>query len=337
MTIDVPDLRERPHPTRRDRRWLELVDRKVDTGDALASTDGNDIGVPVVARLTIDRMQLHVGGGATVSMDAVGNVFTAESQRGRGLARTLMLDAVERMRRSDAAISMLYGIDDFYDRLGWRPAGDECWLRVEVAKRPAASALPDGWVMRDATSGDLPAMRRLYDEVAREVVGASARDDGAGAWRAVSTRRPGATAHVLIDDAETLVAYTLPPEPFPVARAEAERCPRALVVAELQARDDVAATAALGALVVDARAAGRMAVHVGTSPRTTVARAARSFPHEFARQVRPRGGSMVLLLDAARWAGGLVGRAPVTATWTTQSVAAWMRAREQYLFLPDRY
>src|SRR5438270_9205369 len=53
-------------------------------------------------------------GDAGIRVDGIGMVETAEAYRLRGFSRRVLTSAIEHMERGDAALSMLYGIDDFY-------------------------------------------------------------------------------------------------------------------------------------------------------------------------------------------------------------------------------
>ena len=297
----------------------------------------------VVARLTVDRMHISLGQGAWVAMDAVGNVATEPAHRRRGYARQLMLATIEAMRAGGAAISMLYGIDDFYDRLGWVRAGDEQWLQLPVDGHDfdcstASGATPAGWHDRAATADDLPAMRALYAEWARDAVGAAMRGNDDVAWAVVHA--PNA-ARVLVDASGAVAAYAVSAGSLHVAQERASMFPGDTVLGELHARDDQSAAAALemartwAEALRPARADGAMRyVHVGCGPQSLLERAANAFEHRVDRHVRPRGGSMVLLLDSGRWHDSWGGE---PRDWTSELVGATLLTAGQYLCVVDRY
>src|SRR6266536_1777487 len=77
-----------------------------------------------VSGLEIVPLTIRVG-SATVRMDGIGGVETDRAQRNRGYARRLLEATVEHMRRGDAALTMLYGIRDFYPKFGYTTAGPD--------------------------------------------------------------------------------------------------------------------------------------------------------------------------------------------------------------------
>src|SRR5436190_18336966 len=68
-----------------------------------------------VSRLWVVTITLQIG-QATVRMDGIAGVGTETEYRRRGYSRRVMEATVERMRAGDAALSMLYGISDFYPK-----------------------------------------------------------------------------------------------------------------------------------------------------------------------------------------------------------------------------
>jgi len=91
-------------------------------------------------------------GQARVRMDGIGGVGTKEEHRNRGYSRRVLEAAVERMRAGDAALSMLYGIRDFYPKFGYATAGPDHYF---VLKDLSATALPHGWQARVSEEHDL--------------------------------------------------------------------------------------------------------------------------------------------------------------------------------------
>ena len=65
-----------------------------------------------VSRVVIVPMLMRIG-AAVVRMDGIGGVSTQERVRNRGYSRRVMEATVQQMRRSDAALSTLFGIQDF--------------------------------------------------------------------------------------------------------------------------------------------------------------------------------------------------------------------------------
>lgn len=165
---------------------LALVERVEEFGRVrLALVDHSNGFSRDASALTIDPLRLHDGTGGFVRLDGIGNVATLEAYRGQGLARELLEVALERMRAGDAAGSLLYGIDGFYEPLGWRTCGDERWVAFDVARgRAEHVASPSGShaKSRAMRGDDRFALRELYERIAAKVVGAVARPDGERTW-----------------------------------------------------------------------------------------------------------------------------------------------------------
>lgn len=139
-----------------------------------------------VAHLFIIPFRVRVG-QATLRVDGIGDVWTDEAHRQRGHARRLMEEAVRRMRAGDGALSVLYGIPDFYPKFGYASAGPEQIIVLhDLARNPAP---PPGWRIRRATPADLPAIQALYDQTTAGVVGAAVREPPGPSW----SGRPWAT------------------------------------------------------------------------------------------------------------------------------------------------
>lgn len=135
--------------------------------------------------LTIDPLQLHDGTGGLVRVDGIGNVATLEAYRGQGLASELLEVAIERMRSGDAAGSVLYGIDGFYEPFGWTSCGDERWVAFDVARgraEPAESPTGSQAHARTMREDDRAAVMRVYERIAASVVGAVARSAEGRTW-----------------------------------------------------------------------------------------------------------------------------------------------------------
>src|ERR1041385_4071760 len=82
------------------------------------------LGERSISRLWIVPFVLHIG-KAKVRMDGIGGVGTDEEYRNRGYSRRVLEATVEHMQRGDAALSMLYGIRDFYPKFGYVTAGPD--------------------------------------------------------------------------------------------------------------------------------------------------------------------------------------------------------------------
>lgn len=136
-----------------------------------------EVGGIGVSRIVIVPMLMRIG-AAVVRMDGIGGVETDEQYRRRGYARRLMEIAVERMREGDAALSTLYGIQDFYPKFGYATAGPEYTV---IFNRPedysAIPALPRGWTCRSFRADDLSILQRIYHANTSAATGALVRHD----------------------------------------------------------------------------------------------------------------------------------------------------------------
>jgi hypothetical protein len=132
-----------------------------------------------IAHLFVIPFRIRVG-QAIAQVDGIGDVWTDEAHRNRGHARRLLEEAVRQMRAGDGALSLLYGIPDFYGKFGYAVAGPEQLLVLDELQR--AAPLPAGWQVRRATMGDLPAIQALYNLAAVDVVGSAVRDQEASRW-----------------------------------------------------------------------------------------------------------------------------------------------------------
>jgi hypothetical protein len=243
-------------------------------------------------------------GQARVRMDGIGGVGTKEQHRNRGYSRRVLEAAVERMRQGDAALSMLYGIQDFYPKFGYATAGPDQYF---VLKEPGAGGLPPGWQARFFEEDDGPALQRLYEEQAGRGVGAALREPGA--WRRLIPPNGEPTdCRVLLD-------------PAGAARGYAWKCAQhwyvssirswplavdALVVAEVMADGPATADALLGlcrAWAVE-ESVGREKplerVLISMPPEGSVAAAAMRQDAEGICRYSRCGASMARVLDTGR-------------------------------------
>src|SRR4051812_8335425 len=142
------------------------------TSDVLLQLDGRQ-----VSRVVIAPMRMRIG-SAEVRMDGIGGVGTEEEFRNRGFSRRVMETAVQQMRRGDAALSTLFGIQDFYQKFGYETTGPEYSVILPLVDVSAARySLPRGWGFRPLTSDDMPAVMRLYHANTRRATGALVRHE----------------------------------------------------------------------------------------------------------------------------------------------------------------
>ncbi len=128
------------------------------------------IGDRDVSRTFIIPLTIRIG-EASVRMDGIGGVGTEEEFRYRGYSRRVLEAAVEHMTQSDAPLSTLYGIENFYPKFGYSTVGSECTLRLLHVDRERDLAPGSG--CRPGRAADLPGIRTLYDDATRDAVGGS--------------------------------------------------------------------------------------------------------------------------------------------------------------------
>jgi predicted acetyltransferase len=127
-----------------------------------------------VSRLWLTPFTIRVG-EARVRMDGVGGVGTDEEWRGRGYSRRVIEAAIGHMESGAAALSMLYGIRDFYPKFGYATAGPDYLVVLRDIERDGA--LPPGWGVRPFRAEDIGAVRALYAAGAA-ATGSAVRPEG---------------------------------------------------------------------------------------------------------------------------------------------------------------
>src|SRR5215208_6694666 len=151
---------------------IVIVNHPSGTSDIVLQLHGRQI-----SRVVIVPMVMRIG-AAVVRMDGIGGVSTEEEFRNRGYSRRVMETAVQQMRQGDAALSTLFGIEDFYQKFGYETTGPEYTVVVPLADAGAPTrSLPRGWRFRPLTVDDMPAVMRLYHANTRRATGALVRLD----------------------------------------------------------------------------------------------------------------------------------------------------------------
>lgn len=197
-----------------------------------------------VSRLWIVPFTLAIG-AARVRMDGIGGVGTDREYRRRGYSRRVLEATVERMRQGDAALSMLYGIRDFYPKFGYATAGPDHFLRLTGLDREVA--MPAGWTARPIAPADLPAARRLYDRTTARAVGAADRAERP-TWNALQESAGGKSedaCRVVVGMSGEVEGYAWEGKPFWYSSGLREEYPDALIIAEAMAAGPAVADAVL--------------------------------------------------------------------------------------------
>ena len=243
---------------------IVIVNHPSGTSDVVLQLHGRQI-----SRVVIVPMLMRIG-AAVVRMDGIGGVSTEEEFRNRGYSRRVMETAVQQMRRQgDAALSTLFGIEDFYQKFGYETTGPEYTVVVPLADAGAPTrSLPRGWRFRPLTVDDMPAVMRLYHANTRRATGALVRHDavddpseterlagvnpdaqkiGIRAWNKLQAIavEPGEDAcRVLVDQSGRIAAYAWFGANWWMGVRRRD-LPRAFHIAEGMARDAEAADALL--------------------------------------------------------------------------------------------
>jgi len=125
----------------------------------------------VVSTLQVFRKQVRIN-GATVEVGGVGNVYTADAYRERGVASQLLARAVAAMAEHQFDLSLLFAVRlAFYGRLGWHSH-----VRHLVFLEPARIAEAGPYTLAALAGDDLDAVMRIYDAYTRDLSGPTVRD-----------------------------------------------------------------------------------------------------------------------------------------------------------------
>ncbi|MDQ2732187.1 MAG: GNAT family N-acetyltransferase [Armatimonadota bacterium] len=258
----------------------------------------------IASRLSIIPFNIRVG-AATIRIDGIGGVATEAEFRKRGYARQVLLAAMDRMREGDAALSMLYGIRDFYPKFGYATAGPD--HLIELLELDGAPSLGRGWKVRPFEPGDLPSIQSLYEGAIRGATGAAVREKTGRVWTHLlqSAEKAGKPdCRVLLDPSGTVAAYAWKGADFWYLGDLEKAEKRALVLSEVIARDKPTAEAVLALCrkwgLEGARSGSERRVVLSAPPEGPVAAAARLQSAELIKRYPPCGGSMARVLNVAR-------------------------------------
>ena len=125
----------------------------------------------IVSTLQVFRKQVRVN-GAVVQVAGIGNVFTADAYRERGLASQLLTRAIAAMDEHEFDLSMLFATRlIFYGRHGW-----QSHVRHLVFIEPAPVAPTGRYDIAPFEAADLDAVMRVYDSYTAGLSGPTLRD-----------------------------------------------------------------------------------------------------------------------------------------------------------------
>ena len=123
-------------------------------------------------------------GDVEIPVGEMGIVGTAEAYRGRGLVRAQVRAFKRRLAERGCLVSHIQGIPYFYRQFGYEYA-----LPLEASIRLELRRVPDSpepaFTFRRATPADIPALRQLYEEAARDLTIHAVRDEDT--WRYLQT------------------------------------------------------------------------------------------------------------------------------------------------------
>jgi GNAT superfamily N-acetyltransferase len=263
------------------------------------------LGEKSISRLWVIRFEIRIG-AATVKMDGIGGVGTDEAFRNRGYSRRVLEATLEHMRAGDAALSMLYGIRDFYPKFGYATAGPEHFLKLRRLDAPAP--MPPGWRARPFQPPDQPALHRLYEQQTAGSVGAAVRDSHGGPWfhGEHSTPLTAEQCRVVEDSSGNVRAYAWRATWHWAQQMADRHYPQQFVVGEVMADGPVAADAILSVCrtwaVEEAERSSRTldAVLIAQPPEGPVAAAAMLQSADLIQYYSYCGGSMARVLDSGR-------------------------------------
>ena len=278
-----------------------------------------------VSRLWLTPFTLIIG-EARVRMDGVGGVGTDDAYRSRGYSRRVLETAIEHMTAGDAALTMLYGIRDFYPKFGYATAGPDHIAILTDLDRD--NALPPDWSVRDFDPDDLVDIQRLYSLNTSRAVGAALREAGGSVWeqlrKATEDGRKDACRVVTGPDGAIRGYLWRARSCWYVQNALETSHKRALVLGEVMADSPAAADAVLAACRIWAKeepAARKInEVVLAFAPEGPLAAAAMRQDSRLLRNYNACGGSMARVLNVERLMRELL----------PELKARWIRACDQF-------
>jgi hypothetical protein len=264
------------------------------------------LGKKSASHLFIIPFTLRIG-AAEVRMDGIGGVWTEKEYRNRGYSRRVLEATVVRMQQGDAALSMLYGIRDFYPKFGFATAGPDHFLQLTELAEDVS--LPAGWRVRPFAAEDLPALQRLYAQSTAHAVGAAVRSATAKPWKSLQALKAEDSRKVcrVVEGPQGQVAgYAWRSKEFWYVEHYDRYWPGSLVLAEVVAEGPAAADAVLAACrawAAEEIAGGNTKikrVDIGLAPEGPLATAAMYQSAEFVRHCSPCGSAMARVLNVPR-------------------------------------
>lgn len=130
-------------------------------------------GPRIVSTFQVFRKQVRSTAGV-LQVAGVGNVFTTEAYRRRGIAFDLLQYGLHELRHHGFDVSLLFASRlEFYAALGYRSHPRFLTLLTGTAQQERVSAA----TLRAVTASDLPAIRALYDDYCAPRYATTVRDE----------------------------------------------------------------------------------------------------------------------------------------------------------------
>jgi len=254
--------------------------------------DGRD-----VSRHVVRSYRVRIG-AATLRMAGIGDVGTEPAFRLRGYASRVLQHSLRWMKAEGYDISMLFGIPNFYNRLGFSTCIPDTGYTITTNN---AGAAPRTGTVRAFRPGDLPRVRSLHRAINSVLAGVAVRDDDA--WRRV-TDADGRSV-IVAEGSLGIAGYAAIGGGHWYADMTARNNPNKLIVLEAVCADWAAADSLLSELGSRAREAGKEEIMllvpaIGRFAEACFERGGRMF--EF---IVPDGGGMARIIDLASFSRNL--------------------------------
>ncbi|HUW35458.1 MAG TPA: GNAT family N-acetyltransferase [Planctomycetota bacterium] len=250
--------------------------------------DGRD-----VSRHTVLSYRVRIG-AATFRMAGIATVGTEPEFRMRGYARRVLQHSLRWMDTGGYEIAMLFGIPNFYTKVGFTTCIRETGYTIATG-HAAAAAKADR--VRAYRAGDLPQVRSLHRAANATLAATAVRDDDA--WRRVTDAVGKNT--IVLDRARGIAGYAAIGGGNWYADMTARNNQNKLIVPELACADWAAADGLLAELGSRARGAGKEEIMFLVPPVGPFAEACFERGGRLFEYITPNGGGMGRIIDLNRF------------------------------------
>ncbi|NRA37739.1 MAG: GNAT family N-acetyltransferase [Planctomycetes bacterium] len=144
-------------------------------------------------------------GSAVLHCGVVGEVFTDEAYRGRGLAKELMLESFAWMEKKQCDIAFLYGIPVFYQRIGYAPVFP--YYAAHIDNWHQSFPAIDSYRCRKYRNDDLAGVMKVYNKENKGQTGSFRRSQKY--WQEHSIKVALKSTLVCVDKNNTVCAYAI--------------------------------------------------------------------------------------------------------------------------------